>query len=71
METIKLGKYKHYKGKEYTVLGFATHSETSEKLVIYKANYGDCEVWARPCSMWNEMVNIGEITVPRFTYIGD
>ena len=53
---ISLGKYRHYKGNLYEVTGFATHSETLEKMVIYKALYGDGEIWVRPSSMWNEGV---------------
>lgn len=71
MDNIKLGKYLHYKGKEYEVIGIASHSETLEKLVIYKANYGSCDIWARPIDMWNDIVDIGDKKVKRFTYIGE
>ncbi len=71
MNEIKLGKYRHFKGNEYEVLGFATHSETGEKLVIYRALYGEKQVWVRPASMWNEQVERAGITYPRFTYIGE
>ena len=67
---IKLGRYKHYKGKEYEVLGVAKHSETLEELVIYKALYGDHELWARPAKMFLEIVEIDGKTVSRFEYIG-
>ena len=56
METIKLGRYRHFKGKEYEVLGLAKHSETLEEMVIYRALYGNRDVWVRPLSMWNETV---------------
>lgn len=71
MQTIKPGRYLHYKGKEYEVLGVALHSETLEQLVIYKANYGNNEIWARPINMWNELVLVGDKKVKRFTYIGE
>lgn len=66
---IKLGKYRHFKGNLYEVIAIANHSETGEKMVVYKALYGDCEVWVRPASMWNETVTKDGITLKRFTYI--
>ena len=68
---IKLGKYRHYKGKEYELLFVASHSETLEPLAVYKALYGDGGVWARPLSMWDEDVTVGGETVKRFTFIGE
>ncbi|MBE7050767.1 MAG: DUF1653 domain-containing protein [Ruminococcaceae bacterium] len=56
MIMIKKGRYKHYKGNEYEVIGIAKHSETMEDMVVYKALYGDGEIWVRPLSMWNETV---------------
>ena len=53
---IKPGKYLHFKGNEYEVIGTATHSETLEEVVIYRALYGDGGLWARPAAMWNEIV---------------
>lgn len=52
-ETIKPGRYRHFKGKEYEVLYIATHSETREKMVVYRALYGERGVWVRPqaCGM--------------------
>lgn len=66
---IKLGKYRHFKGKEYMVLGIANHSETLEQMVIYQALYGDKELWVRPVSMWNEVVDKNGYHGPRFTFI--
>ena len=63
------GKYRHYKGNEYELLFIANHSETLEKLVIYKALYGEGEVWARTLSMWDEEVEVNGKTVKRFEYI--
>ena len=70
MESIKPGHYRHFKGKEYEVLGVARHSETEEELVVYRALYGDFGLWVRPVSMWNETVERDGKTFRRFTYIG-
>ena len=71
MESIKPGRYRHFKGKEYEVLGVARHSETEEELVVYRALYGDFSRWVRPVSMWNEPVERDGKTFRRFTYIGE
>ena len=52
----KAGVYSHYKGNYYELLYIATDSETLEKKVVYKALYGDGEIWVRPLSMWSEVV---------------
>ncbi len=69
MTMIKPGKYKHYKGNEYEVIGIAKHSETMEDMVVYKALYGDGEIWVRPLSMWNETVIKDGKEYRRFEYI--
>jgi hypothetical protein len=69
---IKKGKYQHYKGKEYEVIGLAKHSETLEELVVYKALYqpeGE-NLWIRPLKMFIEEVQIEGIKKPRFKYLG-
>ena len=71
MDEIKPGRYRHFKGSEYQVLYLATHSETMEKMVVYRALYGEGGVWVRPASMWNETVERGGRTYKRFTYIGE
>ncbi len=71
MESIKPGRYRHFKGKEYEVLGVARHSETEEELVVYRALYGDFGLWVRPMSMWTETVERDGKTFRRFTYIGE
>ncbi|MBR2660554.1 MAG: DUF1653 domain-containing protein [Clostridia bacterium] len=71
MESIPPGKYRHYKGKEYEVIGIARHSETEEALVVYRALYGDRGLWVRPASMWNEEVEQDGKTVRRFERTGD
>lgn len=70
-ETVKCGKYRHFKGNEYEVLGTATHSETLEELVMYRALYGEGKLWVRPVSMWNETVEKDGQTVKRFEFIGN
>ena len=71
MEHIKIGKYRHFKGNEYEVIAVATHSETGESMVVYRALYGDGGVWVRPAKMWNEEITRDGKTQPRFTYIGE
>lgn len=68
---LKLGKYRHYKGKEYEVVGVARHSETLEELVVYQALYGNHDLWVRPLKMFTEEVEIDGKKVPRFEYIGE
>lgn len=69
MNEIKLGKYRHFKGNEYEVLGVAQHSETLEPMVVYKALYGDGGLWVRPATMWDETVTRDGKTFKRFEYI--
>ena len=71
MNNIKLGKYRHFKGGEYEVIGIAKHSETQEEMVVYRALYGNGELWVRPACMWNETVEKDGKTFSRFTYIGE
>ncbi|MDD3190729.1 MAG: DUF1653 domain-containing protein [Candidatus Pacebacteria bacterium] len=75
MPEIKLGKYEHYKGKQYEVIGIARNSETLEEMVIYRALYdskefGDNALWARPRKMFLEEVIVNEKKFPRFKFIG-
>ena len=67
---IPLGVYRHYKGNQYEVIGFAKHSETLEDMVIYKALYGECGTWVRPLSMWDNPIEIDVKIVKRFEYVG-
>lgn len=64
---LKKGIYKHYKGNKYELLHIATHSETLEKMVVYKALYGEGDIWVRPLSMWDEKVLVDGKYVKRFT----
>lgn len=70
MEEIKKGRYRHFKGNEYEVIGTARHSETTEEYVVYKALYGDGGLWIRPIEMWNETVERDGKTFKRFEFIG-
>lgn len=63
------GRYRHFKGNEYEVIGAAQHSETMEDLVVYRALYGDRGLWVRPAAMWNERVELNGQLVQRFTKI--
>ena len=68
---LKPGKYRHFKGNEYQLLGIATHSETMEPMVVYRALYGEMGLWVRPASMWTEQVERDGYCGPRFQYIGE
>ena len=63
------GKYRHFKGKEYQVIGIASHSETMEPMVVYRALYGDRGLWVRPAAMWSETVDRDGYCGPRFVRI--
>jgi hypothetical protein len=68
MPDVPPGRYRHYKGNEYTVLGVARHSETLEELVVYRQEYGDRSLWVRPKRMFLETVEVGGRPVPRFLH---
>ena len=71
MDDVKPGRYRHFKGGEYEVIGVARHSETDEEMVVYRALYGAGELWVRPKAMWNETVERDGRRVRRFTRCGD
>ena len=66
MNQIPPGRYRHYKGNEYTVIGTALHSETQEELVVYRQEYGEHGLWVRPKGMFSENVKVDGKEVPRF-----
>ena len=66
---VEPGRYRHYKGNDYEVLGVAEHSETGEKLVVYRALYGEMGLWVRPEPMFTETVETAGGPVPRFRLI--
>ena len=68
----KPGHYKHYKrGDDYTVIDIVFHSETEETLVLYRAEYGERQLWVRPLDMFVETIDIGGQQIPRFKYAGN
>lgn len=69
MEEIRPGRYRHFKGNEYEVLGVAKHTETMEPMVVYRALYGEGGLWVRPAAMWTEQVERDGYKGPRFVYI--
>lgn len=70
-EIIKIGRYRHYKGNEYEVIGVGNHSETLEAMVIYRPLYGEGGLWVRPAAMWNESIEKDGVIMKRFEYIGE
>ncbi|WP_313294348.1 DUF1653 domain-containing protein [Faecalispora jeddahensis] len=70
-ETLKPGRYRHFKGNEYELLYVARHSETLEEMVVYRALYGEGGVWVRPADMWSEIIARDGVSVPRFSYLGE
>lgn len=69
MTRVKPGRYRHYKGKEYEVIGCARHSETEEEFVVYRALYGEQGLWVRPLVLFLEPVMIGTARLPRFSLV--
>lgn len=70
-DTLQPGRYRHFKGGEYRLIGVASHSETLEPMVVYQALYGEGGLWVRPAAMWSETVLHEGREVMRFTRIGD
>ncbi len=70
MSDVPPGRYRHYKGNEYSVIGVARHSETEEELVVYRKEYGDHSLWVRPKAMFLETVEVNGEMRPRFQFLG-
>lgn len=68
---LKLGKYKHFKGNEYEVIGIAKDSETLEEMVVYKALYGEGQTWVRPLKMFTEVIEREGKQIQRFEFVGE
>ncbi|ULA64392.1 MAG: hypothetical protein LZF86_120113 [Nitrospira sp.] len=68
---IQLGRYRHYKGNDYEVVGVARHSETEEEVVVYRALYGERGLWVRPLAMFVETVVVEGRPQPRFQFVAD
>ena len=66
---MKKGVYRHFKGNMYQVIHIARHSETLEEMVVYKALYGEGEIWVRPLKMWDEVIERDGKTFSRFELI--
>lgn len=66
---LQIGKYRHYKGNEYEVIGVARHSEEESELVVYRPLYGERGLWVRPLEMFVESVTVEGVTKPRFDFI--
>ena len=62
-DMLRPGRYRHYKGKDYLVIGVARHSETEEEMVVYRTDYGDRSLWVRPLKMFQETVEINGTSV--------
>ncbi len=69
MSDVRSGRYRHYKGGEYTIIGVARHSESDERLVVYRPEYGERGLWVRPQSMFTELVETQRGPEPRFALI--
>lgn len=68
---VRLGRYRHFKGNDYEVIGCATHTETGEEFVVYYQLYGKRRLWIRPKEMFLSSVTVDGLSVPRFKYIGE
>ena len=67
--TVQPGRYRHFKGREYIVLGVAQHSESGEELVVYQQDYGPRGLWVRPVGMFLETVDVAGRETPRFQWL--
>lgn len=68
---IEPGRYRHYKGNDYEVIGVAKHSETEELFVVYRALYGERGLWVRPAAMFLDTVIVDGLLRPRFQRLHD
>jgi len=68
--SLRAGRYRHYKGNQYVVIGVARHSETDEEWVVYRQDYGDRGLWVRPKSMFLQTLEVDGKQLPRFEFLG-
>jgi cyclomaltodextrinase / maltogenic alpha-amylase / neopullulanase len=68
---IKPGRYRHFKGNEYEVIGVAMDSETQQEMVVYRALYGERGLWVRPLGMFTEVIERDGKQIQRFLYLGE
>lgn len=66
LPSIETGRYRHYKGGEYEVLGTVRHSETLEPMVLYRPLYNQTGMWVRPFEMFIDHVDVDRVSGPRF-----
>ncbi len=71
MDSLRIGRYRHFKGGEYEVIGTAKDSETLQDLVVYRALYGEQGLWVRPLAMFTEVIERDGVKMPRFRYMGE
>ncbi len=71
MSKLRPGRYRHFKGNEYELLFTARHSETLEEMAVYRQLYGSGDIWVRPASMWDEVIQREGRACARFTYLGE
>ena len=69
--SLRAGRYRHYKGRDYLVMDVARHSETEEPLVVYRCLYGDRSLWVRPLAMFTEEIEHDGVRQPRFAFVAD
>jgi hypothetical protein len=70
-EELRPGRYRHFKGNEYEVIGVARDSETEQEVVVYRALYGERGLWVRPLAMFTEIIERDGHKVQRFSYLGN
>ncbi|MCA9074033.1 MAG: DUF1653 domain-containing protein [Planctomycetaceae bacterium] len=68
---MQTGRYRHYKGNDYIVIGVARHSETEEDMVVYRQDYGEHGLWVRPAEMFLETIEVNGQARPRFEFISN
>lgn len=68
---IQPGRYRHYKGNDYEVMGVAKHSETEEEVVVHRALYGEKGLWVRPLVMFLDTVVVEGRPQPRFQFVAE